>query len=241
LLETYSWQHRADSWQRALREHLEGWGLVLEPRPVEALVERLRPLMRSSQLSRLLASFLRHVTSGDHVEEALRRRASAAQDPQRAHAFLDLFREIHAAYRTALAGEYDFDELINRAAQAIAEGGWDSPYDYVLVDEFQDISRGRMKLLAALKRPQTAYFLVGDDWQSIYRFAGSDVGMLRDCKRWLGPTAERTLSRTFRFAAGILVPSSDFVQRNPAQTKRELLPAERTPDHGVALIWTTWM
>ena len=238
LLETYSWQHRAGGWQGALREQLEASGVVLQPRPVEELVERLRRLMRSSQLSGLLASFLRHVTSGDQAEAELRGRASAAPDPERAHAFLDLFREVHAAYRTALAGEYDFDDLINRAAQVISEGGWDSPYDYVLVDEFQDISRGRMKLLAALKRPQTAYFLVGDDWQSIYRFAGSDVGLLRDCERWVGPAQERTLSRTFRFAGGILGPSSSFVQRNPAQTTRRLRPAERTPDHGLALIWT---
>jgi len=239
LLETYSWQHGARVWQRALREQLEAFGVVLEPRPVEELVERLRQLMRSSQLSRLLASFLRHVTSGDFSAEELRRRASGAADPERAHAFLDLFREVHSAYRTALAGEYDFDELINRAAQALREGDWDSPYDYVLVDEFQDISRGRMKLLAALKRAGSAYFLVGDDWQSIYRFAGSDVGLLRDCGRWLGPVEERTLSRTFRFAGGILCLSSGFVQRNPAQTTRRLLPAQRSPDHGTAVIWAS--
>ena len=239
LLETYSWQHRTGSWQHDLREQLEAWGVALRPRPPQELVERLRRLMRSSQLSRLLAAFLRHVTSGDHEETELRRRASEAADPERAHAFLDLFRAVYAAYRTALGGECDFDDLINRAAQAIGEGGWDSPYDYVLVDEFQDISRGRMNLLAALKRPRTAYFLVGDDWQSIYRFAGSDVGLLRDCERWLGPVEEQTLSRTFRFAGGILAPSSGFVQRNPAQTTRRLLPAQRSPDHGVAVIWTS--
>ncbi|MYB21694.1 MAG: AAA family ATPase [Chloroflexi bacterium] len=239
LLETYSWQHRAGVWERALRERLEASGVVLEPRPVEELVERLRRLMRRSQLSRLVASFLQHVTSGDFSEEELRRRASEVTDPERAQTFLDLFREVHAAYRTALADEYGFDDLINLAARAIRAGRWDSPYDFVLVDEFQDISRGRMKLLAALRRAGTAYFLVGDDWQSIYRFAGSDVGLVRDCERWLGPVEERTLSRTFRFADGILAPSSGFVQRNPAQTTRPLQPAARTPDHGIALIWTS--
>ncbi|MDE2891490.1 MAG: UvrD-helicase domain-containing protein [Chloroflexota bacterium] len=239
LLETYSWQHRTGSWQHDLREQLEAWGVVLQPRQAQELVERLRRLMRSSQLSRLLAAFLRHVTSGDYAEAELRRRASEAADPERAQTFIDLFGKVHAAYRRALAGAYDFDDLINQAAQTIREGAWTSPYDCVLVDEFQDISRGRMNLLAALKRPQTAYFLVGDDWQSIYRFAGSDVGLLRDCERWLGPVEECTLSRTFRFAEGILAPSSGFVQRNPAQTTRRLLPAQRSPDHGLALIWTS--
>ena len=180
--------------------------------------------MRSSQLSRLLASFLRHVTSGDHNEAGLRQRALETADPERAHAFLDLFREVRAAYRTALAGGLDFDDLINRAAQIIREGGWDSPYDHVLVDEFQDISRGRMKLLAAMKRESTAYFLVGDDWQSIYRFAGSDVGLLRECDHWLGQVEERTLTRTFRFADGILArraaSSSAIPPRRPAACGR---------------------
>ena len=237
LVETYSWQHRTGIWQRALREEIEALGVELQPRPAEELIERLRGLMRSSQLSRLLVSFLRHVTSGDYDEQELRQRASEAADPERAHTFLDLFGEVHAAYRRALAGEFDFDDLINRAAQKIATGGWESPYDYVLVDEFQDISRGRMKLLAALKRPGAAYFLVGDDWQSIYRFAGSDVGLMRECERWLGRVEERTLSRTFRFANGIQAPSSEFAQRSPAQTSRRLQPADRTPDHGVAVIW----
>ncbi|MYF23092.1 MAG: helicase IV, partial [Chloroflexi bacterium] len=50
---------------------------------------------------------------------------------------------------------------------------------------------------------------------------------------------ERTLSRTFRFAEGILAPLSGFVQRNPAQTTRRLLPAQRSPDHGIAVIWAS--
>ena len=64
------------------------------------------------------------------------------------------------------------------------------------------------------------YFLVGDDWQSIYRFAGSDVGLLRDCGDLLGHVEEQTLSRAFRFADGILSPSTAFVKRNPEQTQR---------------------
>ena len=94
-----------------------------------------------------------------------------------------------------------------------------------------------MALIAALRRVGTAYFLVGDDWQSIYRFAGSDVGLVRDCGSHLGFVCERHLSRTFRYRAGILDPSAKFVQRNPEQTQRRLdtqstAPA-RTPESPV--------
>ena len=85
---------------------------------------------------------------------------------------------------------------------------------------------GGWLLLQALRGQDVAYFLVGDDWQSIYRFAGSDVGLLRDCGDLLGHVEERTLSRTFPIPPeGILGPSTVFVKRNPEQTQRPLLPA----------------
>ena len=139
-------------------------------------------------------------------------------------------------YDLLLGGEKDFHDLINHAAAHIHNGRWKSPYRYVLVDEFQDISAGRMALLQAVKGPGVAYFLVGDDWQSIYRFAGSDVALVRECGRYLGHVRERALSRTFRFARGIMEPSTAFVVRNPAQTQRTLRPAQGVRDGGVTVI-----
>ena len=104
------------------------------------------------------------------------------------------------------------------------------------MDEYQDISAARMALLRALKRPGFAFFLVGDDWQSVYRFAGSDVALVRECGQYLGHVRERALSRTSRFAGGIIEPSTAFVVRNPAQTQRTLRPAEGVRDGGVTLI-----
>ena len=65
-----------------------------------------------------------------------------------------------------LTGEngIDFHDLINRAVETIQSGNWENPLEYALVDEFQDISSGRMALLAALRKNGLAYFLVGDDW-----------------------------------------------------------------------------
>ena len=106
----------------------------------------------------------------------------------------------------------------------------------MLVDEFQDISAGRLSLLEALTGPRVACFLVGDDWQSVYRFTGSDVALVRGCGRHLGRVRERTLEQTFRFAGGILEPSTAFVARNPQQTQRALTPAAGVRDGGVTVI-----
>ena len=237
LIETYSWQHREGVWSHTLQARLEHEGVEMSAEALRELTERLQQLMTSSQLSRLLVSFLRHTKSGDHEPATLRAHAKESPDPERCSAFLDVFELVRAEYERAVGNDYDFDDLINRAAGHVRAGAWNVPYRYVLVDEFQDISRGRMKLLAAMRRPGLAYFLVGDDWQSIYRFAGSDVWLLRRCEEWLGHVRERTLSQTFRFGQGILEPSSTFVQQNPAQTRRTLLPADQPHDRGVTVIW----
>ena len=106
-------------------------------------------------------------------------------------------------------------DLINLAAEHIMKGRWRSQYRYVLVDEFQDISAGRMALIQTLGGKDVAYFLVGADWQSIYRFAGSDVGLLRSCDSQLDHMEEQTLSRTFRFGDGILRPFDRVRETEP--------------------------
>ncbi|MCY3656875.1 MAG: UvrD-helicase domain-containing protein [Chloroflexi bacterium] len=235
LVETYSWQRREGVLRERLREQLAEAGVTLEPVPMETLLRDLAGWL-ISWLAQLTATVLSHVKTSGISPETLRARAVRSADRARGEAFLDVFDHVLARYGELLGGEKDFHDLINDAAAHIGAGRWASPYRYVLVDEFQDISTGRMALLEALDGPGVAHFLVGDDWQSIYRFAGSDVALVRDCGHHLGHVRERALGRTFRFARGILDPSTAFVTRNPEQTQRALRPAEGVPDGGVAVI-----
>ena len=237
LVETHSWQHRQGVLLETLRRRLEEAGVRFEQIPRQELVRQLAQ-EQTSWLAGLLATFLNHVKSGKLSPDELESRARQMGDRRRNESFLDVFEQVRARYQKLLADQeaLDFHDLINFAAEHVREGRWKPQYRYVLVDEFQDISAGRMALLQALQGQDVAYFLVGDDWQSIYRFAGSDVGLLRDCGHLLGHVEERTLSRTFRFADGILGPSTAFVKRNPEQTQRPLLPASEAEDEGVAIV-----
>ena len=237
LVETHSWQHRQGVLLDALRRRLEEAGVRFEQVPRQTLARRLGQ-EQTSWLAGLLATFLNHVKSGVLSSETLRARARQTGDRRRNQRFLDVFEQVRTRYQKLLADEkaLDFHDLINLAAEHIREGRWKPQYRYVLVDEFQDISAGRMALLQALKGQDVAYFLVGDDWQSIYRFTGSDVGILRNCGDLLAHVEDRTLSRTFRFASGILAPSTAFVTRNPEQTQRPLLPASGAEDEGIAIV-----
>ena len=238
LIETYSWQRREGVLQKALRNQLVEAGIALEPiNPLEVF-ERLRDFGLATWLAQLIATTLNHVKASNISNETLRSRAADSLDRDRADAFLDVFEQVRIRYEELLSDEeaLDFHDLINHASRDIRNGRWKTAFQYVLVDEFQDISAGRMAILGALSGPGVAFFLVGDDWQSIYRFAGSDISLMRNCGRHLGHVKECALGQTFRFGAGILGPSTAFILRNPAQTQRRLKPAQNAQDRGVTIV-----
>ena len=223
LVETYSWQNWDRTLLKTLGEKLEEQGVEFQPVPLEDLVKKLAG-ERITWLARLLGVFLNHARSGNLNKEEIDQRGSKTRDPQRTTHFLEIFHNLRAQYEKMLAEEnaIDFHDMINQATATIRQGRWDNPFTHVLVDEFQDISQGRMALLEALRKEGLAYFLVGDDWQSIYRFAGSQVGLINNCDQHLGHTERTALTETFRFGEHILNPSGRFIQKNPEQTKRQL-------------------
>ena len=237
LIETYSWQRRKGILRRELQKQLAGHGVVFKKVSFLSALRRLAEWI-ISWLAQLLTKFLNHVKTNGFSPEQLRERALASSNPIRNRSFLRVFEKVQDRYESMLRAEgtVDFHDLINDAAALIRGGREPSRFRYVLVDEFQDISAGRMRLLDALGHRNNAYFVVGDDWQSIYRFAGSDVSLVKDCGQYLGHVQHRELTETFRFGEGILAPSSAFVQRNPEQTQRAIRTVRPDRVEGITIV-----
>lgn len=123
--------------------------------------------------------------------------------------------------------EIDFTDAIIQATALCRDGLW-KHYDYILVDEFQDISVDRYKLLQALRsdKPRTKLYCVGDDWQSIFRFAGSDMALFYDFEAYFGYTEICKIETTYRFHQPLIDKSSAFVMKNPAQKEKTI----KTPE-----------
>lgn len=136
-----------------------------------------------------------------------------------------IIRPIYDRYQKVLkdSGEYDFTDVLLETARLCEEN---NPYNYqfILVDEFQDISMDKYIYLKSLRKidPYTTLFCVGDDWQSIYRFSGSDMTLFYDFAKFFGYTEECKIETTHRFGQPLLNASSVFILTNPEQKEKEV-------------------
>lgn len=121
--------------------------------------------------------------------------------------------------------QIDFTDAINQATE-LCNNGHRPDYDYILVDEFQDISEDRYRFLESLRRkePLTKLFCVGDDWQSIYRFAGSDMALFKHFEKYFGYTKKCFMETTYRFGEPAIALSSKFILANPEQAEKHVRP-----------------
>lgn len=127
--------------------------------------------------------------------------------------------------------------MLNLAADCVEDGRWASPYELVMVDEFQDVSQARARLVASLlKEPGRHLFAVGDDWQSINRFAGSDLAVMTDFEGRFGLAVTLKLETTFRCPQSLCDISSDFVSRNPMQIRKKVRSAKPDVANPVSII-----
>ena len=181
-----------------------------------------------------------HKNAQYSVADVIKREMVADESAQEtARKFLKTYFKIYFAYEEYLKtnNKYDFADMINQAELAVRE----KPnvalgYKYILLDEVQDLSRNRCLLVRAIlrKNPGCKLFAVGDDWQSIYRFTGSDLTLIRDFEATFGLKTRRSLiETTHRFGNPTIKISSEFVQKNPTQSHKNVFnfKGQPTPIH----------
>lgn len=226
LIETFSHEHDAGELIENLAKKLAAHDVTFSPIPPADVFSVLEEQGRISPFTRLVATFLQHYKGSRLSFQEVTRRAAKTGDRLRSEAFLDVFKPIFLRYQETLSrqGQIDFNDMINKATEHVEAGRYRSPFGYVLVDEFQDISPGRARLLKALldQSPTVQLFAVGDDWQSIYRFSGSDIAVMREFESHFGSSKYIHLGTTFRCADRISEVATDFILSNPAQIRKEV-------------------
>lgn len=164
-------------------------------------------------------------SNGYTVDTVRELNMASGNDAQNNNTVLSLLEPIFDSYCAYLTehDEIDFNDMINSATQFVEQGKYVNPYKYVIVDEYQDISKARFSLLNSMRESgDYDLFCVGDDWQSIYRFAGSDIGYILNFERYWGPTEISKIETTYRFSQKLIEISGDFIMQNPAQIKKSI-------------------
>ncbi len=155
----------------------------------------------------------------------MKRRNAAAYNLVDVAYLLDVISPIWARYNDYLKenDEIDFNDMINLATDYVLDGRYKNKYKMVIVDEYQDISRARYELLKAM-RDSYDYdlFCVGDDWQSIYRFAGSDIAYIQNFSKYWGASEISRIETTYRFPQSLIDITSGFIMRNPMQLSKNI-------------------
>jgi len=235
LIETFSYERQDGRLLEGLADKITPYE-ELAPRAPETLFDRIVELNQMDSFVQLLGTFLRHYKGGGYAIRDCTEKADHLKLGRRAQEFLAIFEAVHMEYQKRLDGRIDFDDMMMRAADYLERGDYVSPFKHILVDEFQDLSRSRARLIKALKAQQsdTRLFAVGDDWQSIYRFAGSDVSLMHHFGAEFGGVFDnetgvhRTidLGRTFRSVDQIAEGARRFILKNPAQMDKTIIPAD---------------
>lgn len=141
---------------------------------------------------------------------------------------LTIIEPIYYYYQETLQTKHyiDFDDMINIAHSIIhnlKEKQLGVDYNYLIIDEYQDISNQRYNLTKALADLYNAKIMaVGDDWQTIYSFAGADLSLFHNFKKYLNDAKYIPIENTYRNSQELIDIAGTFVQKNAFQIKKEL-------------------
>jgi DNA helicase-4 len=197
--------------------------IQLKEKSVDEILTAVEPVV-ITRYQKLIGVCIKHIRASQLTLEMLLERAKSLHDKPRAQYFAKAVWLITEAYSRHLAKQnrIDFDSMIGDAVRLVETGRYKSPYSLILVDEFQDISDPRANLIKALKHQKafTKFFAVGDDWQSIYRFAGSDITIFTQFEANFGVCWQGRLEQTYRCNQFLADTAAQFVQLNPEQIKK---------------------
>lgn len=229
LIETLSAQFWDGTVFERLEQSLHEHGVPFNPLTRSEINSLVRQTFNPDVDCHIFISFMHHFKANHASFELLKQKSRNLPDQGRVSLFLQLFEAIYNEHTKRLNqnGQIDFEDQINKACEHLESNRYRHPFKFILVDEFQDTSQDRKRMIQALldQNESVKLFAVGDDWQSIYRFAGADIEIMTHFSNHFGATAQNYLTQTYRSYQGIVDVSSEFVQRNENQLKKKVSAA----------------
>ena len=231
LIYTFSSFNDGRSISAHLEEKLLLHGFELSRRSDEEIVKKLVASEENKYINRLVflvINFIRNFKVNGYEEKDFDKLALKTTNV-RTKLFLNIAHACFLEYKKLLVENHavDFEDMINESARVLTEVKemkQKLDFKYLIVDEYQDISRQRFDLVKSFSEVTDAKIMaVGDDWQSIYAFSGSDITLFTRFEEKMGYARLMKIVRTYRNSQEVIDIAGNFIQKNTSQIRKSLL------------------
>ncbi len=236
LITTYSKYNDGKDYLIHLQELLLSNGFELSPISYEKVYKQLASNDESkyiAKLVRLIVTFIANFKTQCFDDSQFDKWRNGKPNV-RTKIFLEITEQCYLDYQRKLKESHavDFEDMINKSTQMLIENQKELKqkidFQYIIVDEYQDISRQRFNLTKALSEMCDAKIMaVGDDWQSIYGYAGSDISLFTKFSESLSGYADiLKITKTYRNSQQLIDIAGKFIQKNKGQIQKSLISSK---------------
>ena len=237
LIETYSYNAIDGTLFSRIDEQLKKHNVEYKPRDYKEIVEIImRQDDKLNALVDLITKFIGIFKSNNYSPERIKKFINSANSEKnnRDILLLTLINDIYFIYQNKLkeTKRIDFEDMINLATEKVEKGKYKEKISYIIIDEFQDICYSKYKLIKSLQDYNNCKITaVGDDWQSIYRFSGSNLDLFINFKDYFYHPKIMFIENTYRNSKELIKLSSDFIMENKkGQIKKNLHSNKSEPN-----------
>lgn len=243
LVQTFSYEFTENNLLTLLKEKLLKCNVIFRELTSAEIHELLKEEVEGNKFTKLFTTFLQHYKSNMYSFDEIKQK-SIDSESERTKLFIKLFKFIFTEYEKFQDRNncIDFDDMIVKAVSLIESGKYTHQFKHIFIDEFQDISTTRMLLIEKLLPiNNTSMTAVGDDWQSINAFAGSNIKIIQDFAKIFKNYKIIKLDYTFRFDNIVSDMASDFIQKNPHQINKKIktIKKQSLAKFSILLYWHT--
>ena len=200
---------------------------------------KLLEYINIKETKEMILSFIMYMKSLNENETYLYNLLNNKLIPINDKIYLVLILKIYLIYKEELYSEekIDFDDMINYAYESVNKLYY-FPYKYIIIDEYQDTSLSKYKLIKALiDKFNIKLLTVGDDYQSIYSFTGCKLSLFTKYKKYFPKSKIIKLKYTYRNSNDIVQISKRFVMKNRNQINKRLISNKYT-DKSIIIIYS---
>lgn len=238
LIETFSYENWEGNLLKNLEEKLRKKGVEFSEINYSRIYERLLKNKKLDDLGnviRIIGDFINlFKTNGFHIDDngndisdikfnEITQKIKSSDDylKTRNKFLIEIIKDIYDLY--SKQDGIDFNDMINNPVRLLNSNCKLKDYDYIFVDEYQDTSYSRYRLLKEIiDRTNAKLIVVGDDWQSIYSFSGCQIGLFTNFEDYFDYSKEFKIQKNYRNSEDLISLSSKFVLKNKSQLKKNL-------------------